>query len=280
MWFIYVVLYIILAVLFTQSYKIVTKNSKSDGSLTVLLQIIAGITALLMSPLFKFTLPSDWKVYALLLIACVFYGISDRMNTTVRSGVEASTFSIINQLSTVFMIVAGLLFFKEAFVWTKIIGAILIIFSNILIFYKKGNKKVDKYVLLGILSNLSFSVALFLDVNISDYFNLGLYVASTLMIPGIFIIILEKIKLSNIKNEYKKGNKKAILITGISWALMILVQLKAYQLGNVTTVAPLCTLTVIGNVIVGHIFLKERENLVKKIISAIIIIVSIILINI
>ena len=37
----------------------------------------------------------------------VFYSISDRLNTTVRSGIEASTFSIIRQLSTVFMIFAG-----------------------------------------------------------------------------------------------------------------------------------------------------------------------------
>lgn len=279
MWFIYVILYIILAVIFTQNYKIVTKTSKSDGTLTVLLQMLAGLTALIISVLFKFTFPSDWKVYVLLLIACVFYGISDRMNTTVRSGVEASTFSIIKQLSTVFMILAGLLFFKEPFVWKKIIGAALIIFSNILIFYKKGNQKLDKYVILGILSNISFSIALFLDVNISDNFNLGFYVASTLIVPAIFIIIAEKIKLSNVKKEFINGNKKAIIITSISWASMIIVQLKAYQIGDVTTVAPLCSLTVIGNVIVGHLFLKEKQNLLKKIIAAILIIISVVLIK-
>lgn len=279
MWFIYVILYIILAVIFTQSYKIVTKTSKSDGTLTVLLQILAGLTALIISVLFKFSFPSDWKVYVLLIIACVFYGISDRMNTTVRSGVEASTYSIIKQLSTVFMILAGLLFFKEPFVWKKIIGAILIIFSNILIFYKKGNQKIDKYVLLGILSNIAFSIALFLDVNISDNFNLGFYVALTLIIPALFIIVAEKIKLSNVKNEFQKGNKKAIIITGISWASMIIVQLKAYQIGDVTTVAPLCSLTVIGNVIIGHLFLKEKQNMLKKIIAAILIVISVILIK-
>lgn len=278
-WLIYVILYIILAVIFTQSYKIVTKTSKSDGTLTVLLQILAGLTALIISVLFKFTFPSDWKVYVLLLTACIFYGISDRMNTTVRSGVEASTFSIIKQLSTVFMILAGLLFFKEPFVWKKIIGAILIIFSNILIFYKKGNQKIDKYVLLGILSNIAFSIALFLDVNISDNFNLGFYVALTLIIPALFISVAEKIKLSNVKNEFQKGNKKAIIITSISWATMIIVQLRAYQVGDVTTVAPLCSLTVIGNVIVGHLFLKEKQNMLKKIIAAILIIISVILIK-
>lgn len=55
---------------------------------------------------------------------------------------------------------------------------------------------------------------------------------------------------------------------------------RAYQLGNVTVIAPLCALTVILNVIVGYLFLNEKDNLLRKIISAIIIIISIILIKI
>lgn len=264
MWILFVFIYIVLAVAFTQFYKIVTKTSKSDGTLTVLLQFLAGISALLLCPFFNFSFPTDWKVYLLLGIACIFYAISDRVNTTVRSGIEASTFSIIKQLSTVFMILAGLLFFKEQFVWKKIIGAGLIIFGNILIFYKKGSQKLDKYVLLGILSNIAFSIALFLDVNISDNFNLAFYVALTLFVPALFITIAERIKFSNIKKEFQNGSKKAILITSLCWGTMIVVQLRAYQLGDVTSVAPLCALTVIGNVIVGYLFLKERNNLLKK----------------
>ena len=279
MWFLFVALYIILAVAFTQFYKIVLNTSKSDGTLTVLLQFIAGLSALLLSPFFKFTFPTDWKVYLLLGIACIFYALSDRMNTTVRSGIEASTFSIIKQLSTVFMILAGLLFFKEQFVWKKIIGAGLIIFSNILIFYKKGKQKLDKYVLLGILSNIIYSVALFLDVNISDSFNLAFYVALTLLVPALFITVAERVKLSNIKKEFKNGNKKAILITGFCWGTMIVLQLRAYQLGEATSVAPLCALTVIGNVLVGYLFLKERANLLKKLVAAFLIIISVFLIK-
>lgn len=57
-------------------------------------------------------------------------------------------------------------------------------------------------------------------------------------------------------------------------------QLRVYQLGNVTVIAPLCALTVILNVIVGYLFLNEKDNLLRKIISEILIIISIILIKI
>lgn len=280
MWLLFISLHIIFNIIFTQLFKIVIKNSKSEGTITILVQFIAGITSILISPLFKYTFSTDWKVYLTLIIACIFYSISDRMNTTVRNGIEASTFSIISQLATVFMILAGLLFFKEPFVLKKTIGATLIILSNIFIFYKKGNQKVNKYVILGIFSNLAYSIALFIDVNISNNFNLAIYVSTTLLVSSLFIIIFEKIKFNDIKKEFNNSNKKLIFITGFSWATMLISQLNAYKLGNITSVAPLCALTVIGNVIISYIFLKEKNNLLKKIMAAIIIIISIFLIQI
>ena len=279
-WLLYVLLYLVLATAFTQFYKVATKTLKRTGALTVLLQMLAGLTALILCPFFEFKFPTEVSFYIMLGIAIIFYAISDRINTTVRSGIEASTFSMLKQLSTTFMIFAGLIFFKEEFILTKFIGAMLIIFSNVLIFYKKGKIEFNKYILLGILANITYTIALFLDVNISDNFNLPFYVALTLIIPALLIMIFERIKPSEIKNELVNGNKKAIFITAISWGVMIVSQLRAYQLGNVTVVAPLCALTVILNVIVGYLFLNEKDNLLRKIISAILIIISVILIKI
>ena len=279
-WIIYVVLYLILAVIVDQFFKIATKTLTKPGVLTVLVQVIGAITVLLISPLFEIKFPTDIRVYIFLGLAVIFYSISDRLNTTVRSGIEASTFSIIKQLSTVFMIFAGLIFLKEPFILNKIIGAILIIISNILIFYKKGDGKPNKYIILGIMANICYTIALFLDVNISDNFNLPFYVAITLGIPSILIAILERVKISDIKNELKNGNKKAIFITGATWSLSIVAQLRAYQLGSVSIIAPLCSLAVILNVIMGYIFQKERDNISKKVIAAILIILGIVLIKV
>lgn len=275
----YVILYLVFATIFTQFYKVATKTMQKTGALTVLLQLLAGAVALLLFPFFEIKFPSNVSVYIMLGISVIFYAITDRVNTTVRSGIEASTFSMLKQLSTTFMIFAGLIFFKEPFIVTKFIGALLIIFSNLLIFYKKGKFEFNKYIAFGILGNISFTIALFLDVNISDNFNLPFYVAMTLMVPAILIMIFERIKPSEIKNELVKGNKKAIAITAISWGVSIISQLRAYQLQKVTIVAPLCALTVMLNVIVGYVFLKEKDNMLRKIIAAILIIISVVLLN-
>jgi len=156
----------------------------------------------------------------------------------------------------------------------------LIILSNIFLFYQKGEFKFNRYILLAILANISYTIALFLDVNISDNFNLPIYVALTLGIPGMLICLVERIQFSDIKNEFQNANKKAIFVTGITWALSIISCLRAYQLQNLSIVAPICALSVISNVIVGYLFLNERENLLKKIIAANLIVVSIVLIKI
>lgn len=279
-WIFYVFLYLIFSVAFNQFYKVTTKTMVKPGSLTVLMQFLAGTFCLFLMPFFEFTFPQDLKVYFFLEIAIIFYALNDRIGTTVRSGLEASTCNVIKQLSTAFMIVFGLLFFKEPFVLNKIIGAFLIVLSNVLVFYEKKSFKLNKYVSLGIIANLCFTVALFIDVNYSEQFNLPFYVSLTLIVPALLIFIFERLKLKDIFYEFNKGNKKTIIITSFCWGIMLFSQLMAYQLGKTTIVAPLCSLTVILNVIIGYLFLGEKQHLYRKIIASILIIISVILIKI
>ena len=103
-WIIFVISYLFFVVIFNQFYKITTQSLTKPGALTVLLEIIGALLVLILVPFFEIKFPTDIRVYMLLGTAIIFYGINDRLNTTVRSGIEASTYSMINQLSTVFMI--------------------------------------------------------------------------------------------------------------------------------------------------------------------------------
>lgn len=220
-WIVCVILYSVFAVLFNQFYKIATRKMEKAGALTVLLEGLAGIVILLFMPFFDIKFSSNIMTYILLGLAIIFYAMSDRIGTTVRSGIEASTYSVIKQLSTVFMIFAGLLFFKEPFILTKIIGAFLIIMSNVLVFFKKGSFKVDRYVALGILGNLCYTIAQFIDVNISEEMNLPIYVSLTLIVPAALIFLFDRVKVKEIVTEFKNIDKKVMIVTSASWGIMI-----------------------------------------------------------
>ena len=279
-WKFYVIIYLTISVLFNQSYKVVTKSIKSDGAMTILIQLISSFICIFIISLFEIKFPTNYKVYIFLFITIIFYTLNDRLGTTARKGLESSTYIILKQLSPVFMILMGVLFFKEKFVLSKALGSLLIIVSNVLVFYNKKSFKFNKYLILGILANISLAIALFIDVNYSNEFNLAFYVLLTFLIPCILIFIFERIKIKDIILEYKNSNKIAVILTSISWVIMMISKLKSYQLGSVIVVATLSSLTVILNVIISYFFLKEKDNLVKKIIASILIIIGIILIKI
>ena len=275
----YIIIYLIVSVIFNQGYKLITKRVTNDGALTILIQIISSGICIILIPLFDFKFPTDYKVYIFFLIAIIFYTLNDRLGTTSRKGIDASLYMILKQLSTVFMIIMGISFFKEKLILNKFIGAILILLSNVLVFYKKENFKFNKYLLHGILANISLAIALFIDVNYSEEFNLAFYILLTFLIPLILILIFERIKIKDIFLEYKNSKKTILYLTGITWVLMMISKLKSYQLGSVIVVAPLLSLNVILNIIVSYFLLNEKSELIKKIIAGILILIGVVLIK-
>ena len=279
-WETWVIIYLISAVVFAQSFKIANRKMKNAGSLTILLEVFTALFSILLIPCFKITFPSDIKVYLTLLIVTVIYAITDRLNIEARYGLEPSTFSMLKQLSTVFLIIFGLLFLKEEFLINKVIGGIIIIGANLLLAYDNGKFKINKYFIMCFISNFLFAVAMLINVNISDYFNLAIYTIITVSIPALLIFIFERHSIKELKKEFKLYDKKTFFTAAVTWSLMLISSIKAYQLGNVSVVAPLLALTSIANALVEFIFNKNKSKLTQKLIAAILLIIGIILVKI
>lgn len=267
--------YLFFIVLFFQHYKLAVKNAKRDGAATVLLQLIAGGSILVLAPLFSLAIPSDLKYWLLLIVACVFYALNDRLQTTARKHLPVSTFSIVNQLSTVFLIAIGLTVFNETFAINKIVGALLILAANFLLVYKRGSVKIDPNIWVAVCATLVFSVAISVDIGISKVFNLPFYIMLTLIIPAVMLYFGEKISMKEVKAEYNSESKKFYIITGVTWGLAILFLLRAFRFGEVTTIVPLQATTVLLNVLTAYIFLNEREDRLKKVAAACLVIAGV-----
>lgn len=278
-WVLLVCLHLIFNTAYNQAYKVLTNHMGHPGALTAWIELVGGGCCLLMMPLFGMQWPNQPSVYFFLILACVFYALNDRLCTTVREGMDMSVYTIIKQFSTVFMIFAGIFFFKEDPTPTKIIGAFLIVFSNVLVFFDRGKLRMDKYVVLGLLASLCAATALFIDVNYSEQFNLAFYVGFALVIPAVMIIGAERISFDTMRQELSICDRKFLLITGVAGALMTIAKLAAFQAGEVIIVAPLCSLVIMMNVLFEMIVLKERKDLAKKILAGLLAILSVWLIK-
>jgi drug/metabolite transporter (DMT)-like permease len=276
-WQVNLLLYLFFNVIFFQFYKLSLKSVEKDGAATILLQAIAGLSQLVLIPLFAWQFPSKWPVLLLLGFACIFYAINDRLQTTVRKNLEVSVFSIMSQLGTVFLIIYGFTIFKEPIVLNKILGAGLIIAANVWLFYKPrtGKFTVNRYYVIGIIALLALATAISIDIGINTQFNLPFYIFLTLLIPAGLVMLNERIRPHEIAAEWKRGKPLYFMITGIAWGLLILFGLRAFQFGEVSVIVPLQAMATILNVLVAYIFLRERADTIKKILAALLVIMGV-----
>ena len=197
-WQFNVIMGLIFSVFYNQFYKLAVTGIKKDGISTVILEVIGGLSLLLIIPFYNFKFNLNLKIFGLFIVSVIFYTITDRIQTTVRKNLEVSIFSIVNQLSKVIMILYGILLFKESVFLIKIIGAGLIIFGNIFLFYKNGKFTINKYIWLSSIGSFCLATAMIIDVNLSQNFNIPFYIMITMLVPGIFNFIFADGIISNI----------------------------------------------------------------------------------
>ena len=134
----WIITYLISAVCFGQCFRSANRQMKNAGILTISLEFLSALFALLFIFIFPFKIPNDIKIYITMFIVTIIYAVIDRLNIETRYGLAPSTFSMLKQLSSAFLIVLGILILKEEIVITKIIGAVIILVSNLFLTYEKG----------------------------------------------------------------------------------------------------------------------------------------------
>ncbi len=278
---IWVICYLVFALIFSQGFKKVNRTMKNASALTVLLELFTGLFAIVMSIFFKYTFPSDIKVYITLFVVTIIYAVTDRLNIEARYGLSPSNFSMLKQLSTVFLVIFGLVFLREQLAFKKILGAIIIVVSNVMLAVNKDGKfEFNKYFIFCLISNFLFAVAMFINVNISSMFNIGIYTLITVFIPSIIIKLFSRLSFKDLEEEFNLYNKPLFILVSFAWCMMLISSVKAYEYGSISVVAPLLTLTALTNTIYEFIVDKDKKRFYYKLVISILILIGVILIKV
>lgn len=81
---------------------------------------------------------------------------------------------------------------------------------------KEGKIFFNKYFILCIISNFLFAIAMLINVNISSYFNIGIYTCITVFIPSLIIRLFGKLKIKDLKQEFALYNKPKFMLVSLS----------------------------------------------------------------
>ncbi len=237
---------------------------------------IINLCIALMSPaifLVDQTPPTQMSggLIVLTVIGLSLWALMGRFEYFAKKHVEASVFAITVKVAPVMTFILGVIFLKESFTPAKLLGIILIIFANTLLYLgqKKGaviSVEGSKYmtILISILS-----VAWIFDaINVKNW-GVGTFTILSYLAPFILSAFFPPLRWAVIKRELILTPWWQFFVLGLFSLIGYACLLKAYTLGEASSVTPIATSTTPFVVLSGVILLGERDFLGRKLIASV-----------
>jgi len=223
--------------------------------------------------------PVPLYVWGLLLLSIILYTVFEGTHFYGRKYVDASTSSIIFRLNTVISVFMAFILLKEDVTLNKILATILILLGTYLVTVKKLSLKFNKGVIYILTATLALGLVRPVDKVAVNFFAPPLYTFFIYIGPVLLMPFFPRlIKFGDIKREIVLG-KWLIPLLGLINIFEYYFMIKAYALADASLVVPVVSLSTVFTVIVGIIFLGERDNFVKKIIAGILAFIGLLLIS-
>ena len=241
------------------------------------------LSSLFFLPIFivEFKLPKQNFVWILVVISSILWAIVAYTGFKAYSYLEVSIKTPVGKSKILFVFLFSIIFLKEKMSIEKIIGTIFVFIGVVLLSYKKGKKLgnfKNKGVLLTLLSSFTMSIALIVDKYATKFFNPGMYSFLVYFLPAIILLPFVIRRKYEIKSIFKH-RVGATIMTVLLGSVYYYSMLKAFKLEEASVVVPIIELNTIIAVLGGIKFLKERNEIIKKIIASVIVFIGVLLVS-
>lgn len=280
-WFLLTILSVLLGSIANVLQRVLMKHDKSDPySYAIIFHLLLGVLNLAFGIFIgaNFTFHAESTLY--LLLSSVLWGITTVFLFKALQLLESSEVTILITLRVPITIAAAIILFHESFGWQRIVGTLIILFATFLITAKKSSFKFNTgifYVLgvalfsgLGIVTD-SFSV---------KHFDIVFYntITNFLIIPLLLVFRPKALK------DWPHFFKPSFLIRMLPLGLFSTAQAITYlysltTVGNTSQIAAIRQSQVIVTVLLAVLFLQEKDNLVRKLATAILVTIGVILLS-
>jgi transporter family protein len=207
---------------------------------------------------------------AIWFISCLYTFKADRF-------AEVSLTSIISQLQVALVCFGGIVFFGESLTYVQVLGVALVVMGLCFLFHKSG-WKFNLGIFYKLISVTAMTCALLLDKYLVSIYDGSIVAISGFLVPSVIIMVLQPKKVvAGIKFVFE--HRFYNIAIGILGGLGYLALLKAMALAPLAVVFPAFQINIILTVLLGIWLLKEKEHIIPKIISAIIVLLGTILLK-
>lgn len=211
--------------------------------------------------------PSSPSAWIYLALAVAMYGLFERGRFFAAKKLDASTLSIISNVSLAVAFTGSIFLYSESFTGLKIAGALMIFTALVIISYQKKFKPGSvSAIMLGVLIYTLLGLGWMLDKKGANYFGANIYNLFVWALPIVFLL-LPKVNFTELKYEFKRSNW-SFVIPSLLNASGYFLQLKAMETGNATQIIPIVQTSTLLTVVAGIVIMGERNNLIKKLLAA------------
>ena len=236
------------------------------------------IATLLFIPLFlSVKFPTNNIVYLFILLsALAWVGIAIIGNYSYKY-TEVSLRAPISQIRIIILLILSMLFLSEKLTLNKGIGTLLIFIGLFVLRFKGGKFDIkNKGIQLTVLTACLVALAAIFDKIALNYTVPEFQGFLIYLIPTVILFFFLKGRKKKFKSLFK-NQWKVVLFGSFLGAAFTYLSLKAYALADVSTIFPIIKTSALITVLLGIIFLKEKQIL-RKIIATTIVLIGIIFI--
>lgn len=241
---------------------------------TFLLSFTSGVLAFLFSPVIGgVNFSSIDKHFVIILFIVLTSVVGNIIYFTGQKYLDTGTTQIAFSSILIWGITLSILFLKSKFSPLQVAGAALLMFAIALTQFKKGGLILNSGVALVIISAFLFSFFQVASASVSPFISTGTYLIVVFFGSSLAIFL---IYMRGIITDFRKlyvhlGSTINIILftSGTSLLYNIFAYLAYKTAPSRGTVVVLLTSQVVLSVIFGIIFLKEKDNVAKKIVAGV-----------
>ncbi len=218
--------------------------------------------------------PAAWFIVALSAILWVAIAL---IGNNAYKYAQASVKTIISQSRVIFVLIFSVILLSETFTWMKFFGVAVIFLGLAMITYKKGltlGSLTDKGVQLTFLNAILAAIVAIIDKKALSFFTPGTFGFLAYLLPAIILVVFGKDYVPDVRRILKTKTFYIGSVVVLSF-VMFYFQLKAFALTEVSNAFPIIRLSPFFGVIFGITILKEKNDILKKILSILIILLGV-----
>jgi drug/metabolite transporter (DMT)-like permease len=273
-----------ISIVFNVTYSLVSKkilNSEVDHNPIAYASALFGSVALFsfiayfirgpqLSDILSFTSP---YVLSILFINIFCYTLAPTLYYQALKHLPISEVTILYSLTSIYILLFGVLLGTEIFVLSRFVGGMFIISSVIALTLKSGKWKSSVHTKMMVFATFLYAIAAITDKQIisNRYFTPLFFQTINFGLPSLFLLIFNAESRKHLKKIYNKAVYPKVVLNGAFFFVSFYTIYRAYSSGGeASQVAFVLSTETIVMVLVAALFLKERQHLFLKTVTAVV----------